>query len=138
MRLALHAAAAGQLEKGCWLFFAGSGEPTLDTPCLLLDADSDRDPGDIAAECGFPHEGLDTATIEDTTKCARLFEDPPTDELLLESFVYYLRFDAWLPHPGAPAPPPWEETKKRLDRKFFETLGEERLGVPCRSEGCPR
>jgi hypothetical protein len=97
------------LSRG-WLYFAGSGEPTLDTPCLLLDADSDDDPEAIAAERGFPQEGLDTATIEDTTECARQLSDPPTDELLLESFVYDWRFDAWLPHPGAPAPPPWEET----------------------------
>jgi hypothetical protein len=95
-------------SKGCWLFFAGSEKPTLDTPCLLLDADSDEDPEDIAAERGFPQEGLDRATIEDTTACARQFEDPPTDELLLESFVYYRRFDAWLPYPGAPDPPPSE------------------------------
>jgi hypothetical protein len=54
MRLALRAAVAGQLEQGCWLFFAGSEEPTLDTPCLLLDADSDDDPEVIAAERGFP------------------------------------------------------------------------------------
>jgi hypothetical protein len=138
MRSALRAAAAGKLEQGCWLFFAGSELPTLDTPCLLLDADTDEDPGAIAAESGFPQEGLDTATIEGTAEGARQIEDPPTDELLLESFVYYWRFDAWLPHPGAPDPPPWEETKMRLDREFFEELGEERPGVPCKSAGCPR
>ena len=133
MRFALRAAAAGELEQG-WLFFAGSEEPTLDTPCLLL---SDDEPETIAVDGGFPQSGLDTETIEDTTKCARQFEDPPTDELLLESFVYYLCFDVWLPYPGAPAPD-WEEIKKRHDREFFEALGEERPGVPCRSEGCAR
>lgn len=137
MRLALRAAAAGKLEQG-WLYLASSERPTLDTPCLLVDAGPDDDPEAIAAECGFPEEGLDTATIEDTTECARGFRNPPTDELLLESFVYYWRFDAWLPSPGAPDPPAWEETKKRLDREFFEALGEERRGVHCQSAGCAR
>jgi hypothetical protein len=137
MRLALRAAAAGKLEQG-WLFLASSETPTPDTPCLLVAAGADDDLEAIAAECGFPQEGLDTDTIEDTTKCARRFSNPPTDELLLESFVYYWRFDAWLPSPGAPDPPPWEEAKKLRDRAFFEALGEERREVPCRSEGCTR
>jgi len=134
MRLTLRAAAAGQLERG-WLFFAGSGEPTLDTPCRLL---LDDEPEAVAVEQGFPQSGLDTETIEATTECARQFENPPTDELLLESFVYYWRFDTWLPYTGASDPPPWEEIDKMRKREFFEELGEERQGVPCRSEGCPR
>jgi hypothetical protein len=145
MRLALRAAAAGKLKPG-WLFLASSEAPTLDASCLLVDADSyddleaisDDDLEAIAAESGFPEGGLDTATIEDATECARSFSNPPSDELLLESFVYYWRFDAWLPSPGAPAPPPLEEAKNRLDRAFFEALGEKRREVPCRSEGCAR
>jgi hypothetical protein len=81
---------------------------------------------------------LDTATIADTATNARQFRNPPTDDLLLEAFVYYWRFDAWLPYPEAPDPPPWEEIKKREDREFFEVLGEERCDVPCRSKGCTR
>jgi hypothetical protein len=137
MRIALRAAAAGKLEQG-WLYLPTSEKPTPDTPCLLVDPGPDDDPEAIALERGFPTEGLDTATIEDTAKCACLFRNPPTDALLLESFVYYWRFDAWLPFPGAPDPPPREETKKRLDREFFEALGEERRGETCRSQGCER
>lgn len=137
MRLALRAAAEGKLEQG-WLNLPSSETPTLDTPCLLIGDDLDDEADDIAAESGFPEEGLDTATIEDTARCARQFSDPPTDELLLESFVYYWRFDNWLPAPGAPDPPPWEETEKKLDREFFDELGEERRDVPCRSQGCAR
>ena len=120
MRLALRAAAAQKLEQG-WLFLTSSEAPTLDAPCLLVvDTDEDHDIEDIAAELGFPEDGLDTATIEDTADCARRFSDPPTDELLLESFVYYWRFDAWLPSPGVPDPPPLDETKRMLDRAFFD------------------
>jgi len=33
-----------------------------------------------------------------------------------------LRFDAFLPSPGAPDPPPWEETQLKLDRQFYTAL----------------
>jgi len=137
MRFALRTAAAEKLEQGR-LYLPTSERPTLDTPCLLVASGPDDDSEAIALERGFPQEGLDTPTIEDTARCASLFGNPPTDELLLESFVYYWRFDAWLPFPGAPDRPPSEETRKRLDREFFEALGEERRGEPCRSEGCAR
>jgi hypothetical protein len=137
VRFALRAAAAGRLEQG-WLYLPTSEKLTPDTSCLIIDAGPDDDMEAIAAEQGFPQEGLDSATIQDTAERARQFKDPPTDELLLESFVYYWRFDAWLPAPGAADPPPREETKKRLDREFFDALGEERHGEPCRSEGCAR
>lgn len=137
MRFALRAAAAGKLEQA-WLYLKDSQAPSLDTPCLIVDADPDDDMEAIARKQGFVQEGLDTATIEDTAKCVSQFQHPPTDELLLESFVYYWRHDAWLPAPGAPEPPPWEETKKRMDREFFDVLGPERDNVPCRTEGCKR
>ena len=136
-RFALRAAAVGTLGEG-WLYLPASVKPTLDTPCLLINAHPDDDMEAVAVELGFPQEGLDLATMEDTARCARLLKDPPTDELLLESFVYYWRFDSWLPAPGAADPPPWEETKKRLNREFFDGLGDERLGEPCRFEGCIR
>jgi hypothetical protein len=136
MRAALRAAAAGKLEDG-WLYLPSAKKPELDTLCLLVTAD-DGDSEAVANALGFPHEGLDTPTIEDTAHAARQFNEAPTDELLLESFVYYWRFDAWLPKPGAPTPPPWEETKLRLDREFFDGLGVERPDVACKAEGCTR
>lgn len=135
MRFALRAAAAGRLEDG-WLYLPGDETPGLDTECLLIVADGDDDMQSYAIDRGFPLEGLDTPTIEDTANAARLFEDSPSDELLLESFVYYWRFDAWLPMPGAPEPPPWEEEKLKRDREFFDSLGVERPTEPCRAEGC--
>ncbi|QYF94898.1 hypothetical protein KY495_06880 [Massilia sp. PAMC28688] len=136
MRLALRAAAAGTLEGG-WLFLPSSENPGLDTVCVLVTSDGE-DSASIASALGFPQEGLDTSTIEDTASTARQFQDAPSDELLLESFVYYWRFDAWLPEPGASEPPPWEETKLRLDREFFDDLGAERHDVACKAEGCSK
>lgn len=136
IRLALRAAAAGELEDG-WLYLPSSDNPGLDTVCALVTAD-DGDSVSVASALGFPYEGLDTPTIEDTANAARQFQDAPADELLLESFVYYWRFDAWLPEPGAPEPPPWAETKLRLDREFFDGLGTERPEVACKAEGCSK
>lgn len=134
MRFALRAAASGKLEDG-WLYLPSSEKPELDTACLIVDADDNEA---VAREQGFEQEGLDTPTIEDTVRAARLFKDPPSDELLLESFVYYWRFDAWLPAPGASDPPPWQETKRELDREFFDALGPERFDIPCATTGCNR
>jgi hypothetical protein len=135
LREALHLATEKSLELG-WLYLPSSDPPTLDTQCLLV---SDAEESEaVAKEMGFPHEGLDTSTIEDTTLRASQLKQNPSDELLLESFIYYWRFDAWLPEIGAPEPPPWEETKKKLDREFYELLGAERQNVPCKKEGCSR
>ncbi len=136
MRFALRAAAAGKLEDG-WLYFPRSENPGLDTVCVLVTAD-DGDSESVASALGFPYVGLDTATIEDTANAARQFQATPSDELLLESFVYYWRFDAWLPEPGAPEPPPLEEVKLRLDREFFDGLGEERPEVSCKAQACSK
>jgi hypothetical protein len=91
-----------------------------------------------ATEAGFPFEGLDTQLLEDTAACAGQFEVNPRDELLLESFVYYWRFDGWLPYPGAPEPPPPAEAKLESDRKFFELLVPRRDFLACRKPGCTR
>lgn len=136
LQLALRAAAAGRLEC-VWLYLPHNGTLFPDTVCLLVDS-ADEDPGAVAHGMGFPVEGLDTQALEDTAVCARALRNPPSDELLVESFAYYLRHDAWLPCPGAPEPGPWEETKLLMDREFYDALGPERANVPCRTIGCSR
>ena len=140
LREVLRRASTADLPEG-WIYLA-SDTPGLDTECLLLE-DAEGECGEdrmplVAAEQGFPYEGLDGDTIIDTAECAKQFVDLPTDDLLLESFLYYWRFDSWLPEPGAPEPPPWEETKRKLDREFYESLGDERGDVACREPGCNR
>lgn len=136
MRQALREAAERQLEDG-WIYFADASNPGLDTVCLLV-LSSEDDTQSVAEELGYAYEGLDTPTMEGTASAAQQFQAAPSDALLLESFIYYWRFDAWLPEPGAPEPPPWDETKLKLDREFFDQLGAERPGVPCRDEGCEK
>jgi hypothetical protein len=87
---------------------------------LLLRSDRDCEVDErgipvAAIAHGYPKEGLDGATFEDTARWARQFVDPPSDELLLESYLYYLENDAFLPRPDAPPPLPWEETQAKRD-----------------------
>jgi hypothetical protein len=147
LRMTLGQALRGALERTLpsgWLYLPASADLTPSTPCVLsLYSDSeherDEDGKPVAAiEAGFPDEGLDTPLMEDTAEAVRHFQDPPSDELLLESFAYYLRFDAFLPRPGAPEPPSAEHIQYELDRQFYELLGPERTDRPCRHEGCPR
>jgi hypothetical protein len=118
-------------------------DPTVDTPSILIDYDGsdDLDASGIsitARKQGFPVEGLDTHLLENVALCAEQFEQPPSDELLLESFVYYWRWDACLPKPGAKPPPPAEEITAQLDREFCDELGPERADTPCRHASCQR
>ncbi len=115
-------------------------EPTLDTPCVPVD-DDDLDVEGVsrtAAARGFRFEGLDAPAIEDVVRWVRQFRDPPDDDLMLESFVWYLRHDAFLPRPGAPPPPPPDVAMHRLDREFYDSLGAERVGTRCIEPGCSR
>jgi hypothetical protein len=141
LRELLRRAEAGNLPGG-WIYLPTSETPSLDTECLLLaDADGGYDDHGtplVAVEQGFPCEGLDSDSTVSTAQWAAQFVNPPTDDLLLESFLYYWRFDAFLPEPGAPEPPPWEEAKRRLDREFYEGLGDERGDVACQGPGCNR
>jgi hypothetical protein len=142
LRDVLRAALAGDLPGG-GVYLRGSGELQLDTPCLLLQDDPDEELDErgiplAAVNQGFPLEGLDGATLQDTAEWARQFTDPPPDDLLLESYAYYLRFDAFLPSPGAPPPPPPVEIKHRSDLAFYDRLGLERSDQFCSKEGCRR
>jgi hypothetical protein len=137
----LEDAREGRLAQG-WLYFPKADELRLDTPCMLVtDPDLPRDDRRVplvAKEHGFEVEGLDHQTIDDVVAWARAFQDPPAASLMLEGFVYYWKYDAFPEAPGAGPPPPWEETRRRLDREFYDALGTERLSTSCRQEGCAR
>jgi hypothetical protein len=143
LRDVLRAALSKNLPSG-WVYLPRSDELLLDTPCLLLGDDypdaewNERGIPLAAVNQGFPTEGLDDATIEDTVEWARQFIDPPPDDLLLASFAYYLRFDAFLPAPDAPPPPPAFVSMRRSDLAFYNLLGPERSDKSCSKEGCRR
>jgi len=102
---ALRLAAEGRFPEG-WLFLP-SRAVTLATPALVVEYGADADARSIpfvATARGFPIEGLDKDLLEDVVEGARGLQDPPDDDLLLEAFVYYWVYDAFLPARGAPAP----------------------------------
>ncbi|WP_431261067.1 DUF7716 domain-containing protein [Roseateles chitinivorans] len=135
LREVLRQAAARTLEDG-WLYLKERDGITPDASCLMV-SDSD-DSGAEALRAGFPYEGLDNSLLEDTAYCARRFDPDPTDALLLESFLYYWRFDAWLPHPGAPEPLPPDEAQRITDQEFFDRLTPRSHFMACRIAGCER
>jgi hypothetical protein len=144
-RMALREALRGALERTLpwgWTYLPDVPALTPDTPCVLVDdAQCELDDRHLPVEAvhaGFPCEGLDTDTMEATGDCARNLHDPPSDELLVESFSYYRSFDAFLPSPGAAPPPSGAELQLKLDREFFDILGAERQDTPCRRVGCSR
>src|SRR5262245_61760776 len=85
-----------------WLFFATT-EPRGDSECVVVpEAELDDDGLNLAAvAAGFVVEGLDDRSIRTVViESARLIEDPPPEDLLVEAFVYYWKYDAALPQRG--------------------------------------
>jgi len=124
-----------------WLYLPGDHKYwTLDTDGVFLDPDPDTGelilPSELASK-GF-REALDIQTIADCVNWADRLSGTQDDAMRLESFIYYFRFDAFLPRIGAPDPPPWEETQRKMDLEFYEKLGPEDLTRPCKREGCNR
>ncbi len=136
LALALRSALKNKLED-VWLYLKDDSTPTASTICLLV-RDSEYFSEEIAKSLGFNQEGLDTQLMKGVALCAAQFQNPPSDELLVESFIYYWRFDTWLPEPGAPEPPSGEITMQNEARKFYEILEPERSDVACRKAGCSR
>lgn len=142
LRDLLRAALRDELPDG-WFYLPESSKIDLSTAVLLI-ADVDGPEGDergiprTASDRGFPLEGLDTPTLTDVVQGAAQFASAPSDALLLESFIYYHKFDAFLPQPGTLDPKPWSEFEHTQDRQFYDSLGPERADVPCREPGCTR
>ncbi len=136
-------AAGHRLPEG-WLYLPANRNWTLDTDGMVIDIDSltdtemfDEDTPLVAHSNGLIST-LDAATIEDIHKAARTLQDPPSDDLLLEAFMYYHRFDAFLPSVGAPDPPPAHVVIHNIDRRFYDSLGPEDGSRKCRKDGCQR
>ncbi|HYC59570.1 MAG TPA: hypothetical protein VEK79_08385 [Thermoanaerobaculia bacterium] len=143
LRDLLRSALREELPEGWFYLPPKSSKLDLATPVLLItDADDPQDDENgiprAASGRGFPREGLDTPTLVSIALGTTQFASPPSDDLLLEAFLYYHQFDAFLPRPGAPDPPPRAAIEQDLDRKFYDSLGPERADVPCRGPACTR
>src|SRR5690242_18655961 len=91
----LRNASGGSAPDG-WTYFARAPELFEGSSDLVV-ASHDEAGGTAAKASGFRHEGLDTATAISTVDWARSLESPPSDELMVSSFRYYLVNDAFLP-----------------------------------------
>ena len=129
-----------------WLYLPGDHNHwTLDTEAFLLDPDAFETnpqthepilPSELTSK--DLREALDTRTITDCVKWADRLASRADDAVRFASFIYYVRFDAFLPKIGATDPPPWEETQRRLDLEFYDRLGPEDSSRLCQHDGCNR
>ncbi|MDB6021998.1 MAG: hypothetical protein JWQ04_1855 [Pedosphaera sp.] len=124
-----------------WLYLPNEGNWTLDTEGIFLDWENEeKDDAEvplIAKEKNL-RETLDQQTIENIVDWADRLAGNENDLARLEVFRYYFRFDAFPDKLGAPDPPPADEILRRLDLKFYDSLGPEQPGTKCRKEGCSR
>lgn len=103
-RLSLGQALRGALHRvlpSGWIYLPEVAGLAAETPCVFVDDEDLDDEAQRPFLTDFPREGLSTDLMEQTGDAARRFADPPSDELLIESFDYYRRFGAFLPNPGA-------------------------------------
>ncbi|MCO1333343.1 hypothetical protein MO867_03220 [Microbulbifer sp. OS29] len=134
--------ASEHLEEG-WLYLPKDRKWNLDTPSLFIDIDAlednevDEDDEPLIAQKKGLISILDSGTIEDIASFAKRLKYEFTDDLLLESLIYYYDHDAFLPHPGF-KPNSSKEQQGNLDRDFYDQLGLERESIHCKSELCPR
>ena len=124
-----------------WLYLPIDVPWSADTEGVFLDWENEEKDADeipLTAKQGNLRESLDYATIEDIVDWADRLTGLENESARLEVFLYYFKFDAFPDRLGAPDPPSPEETMRRLDRKFYDLLGDERPGTKCRDAECVR
>lgn len=130
------------LEEG-WLYLPKDTKWRPDTAGIILntnkmdEAELDQEDEPLVAKRKNLASTLDNQTIEDIVRSFIRLEDPPSDSGLLEAFTYYYKYDAFLPERGFVPLPPDEATAK-LDKEFYESLGNESQKEKCKQKGCDR
>lgn len=128
----LERAARGIVPRG-WLYLPNDWRVwNADTPAYMVDDSDAEDRDEELSRIGYCST-IDAGMIEDLGLAS--FE---SFNGRLEALIYYVRFDAFLPAPGAPDPPPPAELLMLQDRRFYYVLGDEREDVRCQTIGCSR
>jgi hypothetical protein len=134
--------ASNGLEEG-WLYLPEGQTWNHEVEGVIIDIDElkDSEIGEDEEPLVAKDKGLvctlDSATIEDIVLAAQDLKPVLTNELLFESFRYYYDNDAFLPEPGF-KPLPNDELMLKIDRGFYDCLGNERKEVQCRNNVCER
>jgi hypothetical protein len=132
-----------EIPKG-WLFLPNNQDWTINTRGIVIDIDSldesevNENETPIFADEKNLIITLDGGTLESIYVCADRLENSPSDQILLEAFIYYYRFDAFLPKLGAADPPPTKVVIHNMDRQFYDSLGEENSNSKCKQNSCDR
>lgn len=131
-----------ELEAG-WLYLPEDEEWLLHTNGLIIDEDK-LESNQVDSQ-GVPLialqkklvSTLDSDTIEDINHSAKALDCEFTEALLLEAFLYYYHYDAFLPYSGF-KPIPREEYQINIDKNFYDCLGAERANTLCKKPTCQR
>jgi hypothetical protein len=127
-----------------WLFLPNNKEWTIDTQGIVIDIDLleeseiNENEMPIATEETNLIITLDGGTLASIYVCAARLENQPCDRTLLEAFIYYYKFDAFLPEIGAAEPQPIEVIIHNMDRQFYDSLGKENSSIKCKQNTCNR
>ena len=135
----LERASRGPIPEG-WLYLPGDWKTwNRETPAyMLVPTDENIDQLEReAAEMGY-ESTIEDAMVQNlvTAACKQLKAN--SFEGWLDVLTYYVRFDNFPPKLGAPDPPTGREAMLLYDRKFYDSLGEERAEVACSEAGCTR
>ena len=124
---------------GFWIYLPKeSAGWTLETEvCIPPDSQEEPELDPAYVTRGYVST-LNIYDLEDILDIADQLTGRADDEVRLEGFLYYYRYDAFLPEIGAPPPPPAEEILKIEDRRFYDQLGSENSMNLCRAPGCSR
>ena len=133
--------ASNKKRKEGLLYLPEDESWTAKSPAMILDPDNmkedKKDENDQPLIAGKKNltETLCVRTIRDIVKVAkRDIEDPPSDELLVQAFIYYYCYDAFLPKESYNP----ETRQYDQDLVFYNALGDESESVPCKRAGCNR
>lgn len=130
-------------DESDWLYIAGAlVDLSLTTETELGCPEFDEDTDEEIDPAGYAERGLrstiDVDTVMQCIEWADRLSGTKDDTAALDIIRYYIRFDAWPETLNAPDPPPPEESLRRLDREFADSLGAEDESKPCRRDGCER
>lgn len=133
----LEQVARGESSSG-WLFLPANWRKwDANTLAYIVDDEHMSQTEDEPTLRGY--EGVaEPAALEDILRGASRLLNVRSFAGWLEALVYYYRFDGFLPRIGAPDPPTGPAALLAVDRDFYDSLGDERSDVPCRTVGCSR